>query len=141
MSSLSWEDSVGAAIQGASGFVFVLGPPGPVDRGQTFELQQVVDLEYYLDASRALIPVLIGNPELPGFLKTRHSLILNDSQASYEDAADKIAAALQNPASTVDEKKIQLGREARRQALESFREYSKVLGEEDIKRAGIRAVE
>src|SRR5580704_14341009 len=68
---VEWEQAVSSAIQGAAGFVFLIGPPGGAgDRWQTFEWQQVVEHEYYLDPSKPLIPVLIGAPDLPGFLKT-----------------------------------------------------------------------
>jgi hypothetical protein len=136
-----WEPEVSAAIQRAKGFVFVIGPPGPIDRWQTFEWQQMVEREYYLDPSKPLIPVLIGEPEMPGFLKTRHSLVLDETPGSFGDVADKIESALLNPATSVDEGKLELGRQARRRALDSFREYTQVLSEEDIKRAGTRAVE
>jgi hypothetical protein len=135
-----WDQGVISAIQGAAGFVFLIGPPGPGDRWQTFEWQQVVDHEYYLDPSKPLIPVLIGEPVLPGFLTTRQSLTLGDTPDSCQEVADKIVSALKNPEISVDEKKLELGRQARRQALESFREYSQILGEEDIKRAGLRAL-
>jgi TIR domain len=136
-----WDQGVASAIEGAVGFVFLIGPRGPGDRWQTYEWQQVVNHEYYLDPSKPLIPVLIGDPEVPGFLRTRQSLSLIETPASFQEVADKIVSALKNPASCIDEKKLELGRQARRQALESFREYSQVLGQEDIKRAGIRAVE
>lgn len=135
-----WNQAVTSAIQSAAGVVFLIGPDSG-DRGQTFEWQQVVNHEYYLDPSKPLIPVLIGEPEIPGFLKTRQSLVLGDTPSSCAEVADRIVHALQNPAIGVDEKKLELGREARRRALESFREYSQVLGEEDAKRAGLRAVE
>jgi hypothetical protein len=138
---VEWDKGVVSAIQGAAGFVFLIGPEGPGDRWQTFEWQQVVNDEYYLDPSKPLIPVLIGNPEVPGFLKTRQWLVLGDTPGSCEDVADKIVSALRNPAISVDVRKLEMGRQARRRALESFREYSQVLGEEDIKRAGVRAVE
>jgi hypothetical protein len=138
---VEWDQGVISAIQSAAGFVFLIGPQGPGDRWQTFEWQQVVDHEYYLDPAKPLIPVLLGDPDVPGFLKARRSLVLGDTTGSYEDVADKIVSALKNPAISVDEQKLELGRQARRQALESFREYSQVLEEEDIKRAGIRAVE
>jgi len=136
-----WDQSVISAIQAAAGFVFLIGPPGPGDRWQTFEWQQIVDHEYYLDPSKPLIPVLIGDPEMPGFLKTRQALYLQDTPSSCGQVAERIVAALKNPASSVDEIKVERGREARRRALESFREYSQALEAEDIKRAGIRAVE
>ena len=136
-----WDNSVISAIQTANGFVFLIGPPGPADRWQTFEWQQVVNLEYYLDPAKPLIPVLMGTPDVPGFLKTRQSFALDDTPASFEHVADAIAGALKDPAGSVDEKKLELGRQARRQALENFREYSQTLAEEDLKRVGIRAVE
>ena len=136
-----WEQAVVSAIQSAAGFVFLIGPPGDGDRWQTFEWQQIVNDEYYLDPLKPLIPVLIGEPEIPGFLKTRQSLVLGDTPESCEDVADGVVKALQNPAFSVDKKKLELGIEARRRALDSFREYSQVLGEEDIKRAALRSVE
>lgn len=135
-----WNQAVASAVQNAAGFVFLIGPDS-ADRGQTFEWQQVIDHEYYLDPAKPLIPVLIGAPEIPGFLKTRQALVLGDTPRSCEETADSIVIALQIPAFGVDEKKLELGREARRRALDSFREYSQVLGEEDAKRAGLRAVE
>lgn len=130
-----------SAIQSAAGFIFLIGPPGPGDRWQTFEWQQVVNHEYYLDPSKPLIPVLIGDPEIPGFLKTRQALMLGDGPTSFKQVADEIVTALENPAASVNEKKLELGRQARRQALESFREYSQALAEDEIKRVGIRAAE
>jgi hypothetical protein len=137
----AWDESVISAIQAAAGFVFLIGPPGPGDRWQTFEWQQIVDNEYYLDSSKPLIPVLIGEPEIPGFLKTRQALVLQETPGSCENAAEVIVEALKNPSYSVDESKLERGREARRRALESFREYSQTLEAEDIKRAGIRAIE
>jgi hypothetical protein len=136
-----WDRSVVAAIRAAAGFVFLLGPPGPDDRWQTFEWQQVVDQESYLDPSKPLIPVLIGNPAVPGFLRSRQTFALGDTSESCEEVADKIIEALKNPAISLDQEKLKLGRQARRQALESFEEYSQALVEADIKRAGTRAME
>lgn len=136
-----WDASVAAAIQTAEGFVFLIGPPGPGDRWQQFEWQEIVNLEYYLDPAKPLIPVLIGQPELPGFLRTRQTFVLQDDPSSYKDIADTIVNVLRDPATSVDETKIELGREARRQALKNLREYSETLEQQDVKRAGIRALE
>ena len=136
-----WDKGVISAIEDADGFVFLIGPQGPGDRWQTFEWQQVVDHEYYLDPAKPLIPVLIGHVDVPGFLKTRTTVYLADNPGSWKDAADKILSALKNPAMSVDENKLELGRQARQQALASLREYSQELEKEDIKRAGVRALE
>ena len=136
-----WDEAVVAAIESASGFVFLIGKSDPADREQNFEWQQVVNREYYLDALKPLIPVLIGSPEIPGFLKARRALFLDGTRLGCEELADKIVRILQDPASCVDLEKLALGREARKQALDSFKKYSQVLREEDIKRAGLRAVD
>jgi len=136
-----WDEAVVSAIQSAAGFVLVIGPPAPGDRWQTFEWQQVVNNEDYLDPSKPLVPVLTGTLDLPGFLKTRQTLVLEDTLASFEQAADAIVRALQNPSASIDKAKLALGQQARKQALESFREYSQALAQEDIKRVAIRAVE
>lgn len=137
----SWNQSVASAIEKAAGFVFLIGPQGPDDRGQSFEWQQVVNHEYYLDSSKPLIPVTIGDVDLPGFLKTRQCFALGDTKQAYEELADQILNALKDPATLVDEKKLELGRQARVSALESFREYSKSLAEDDVKSAALRAIE
>lgn len=136
-----WNEAVESAVRGAAGFVFLIGPAGPGDRWQTFEWQQVVDNEYYLDPAKPLVPVLIGSSDLPGFLKTRQVLVLADTPESFERVADNIVSTLANPASSVDVEKLELGRKARKQALESFREYSQTLTEEEIKRVSSRASE
>lgn len=130
-----WNESVAAAIDDAAGFVFLIGPPGPLDRWQTFEWQQVVDRELYLDASKPLIPVLIGNPDLPGFLKTRQTLNWDDSPQGVSAVVNIILKSLHDPATSIDEVKLELGRKARSQALRDFREYSEALQQEQVKRA------
>jgi hypothetical protein len=136
-----WNDSVISAIGTAAGFIFLIGPPDAGDRWQTFEWQQVVEGEYYLDTSRPLIPVLIGEPEIPGFLKSRKVLKLENPAESLEEIADNVVEMLRDPSASLDEKKIAQGREARLKALKGFREYSLSLGEEDIRQAGLRGTE
>ena len=135
---LEWNRSVMEAIRSAAGFVFLIGPAGATDRYQSFEWQQVIEDEFYLDPSKPLIPVLIGDPEIPGFLKTRHTLHLKDTRDSLEGVADLVLKAIADPSASVDETKLKLGHEVRLQALESLREYSKAIGEEDLKRAATR---
>jgi hypothetical protein len=136
-----WGKSVADAIREAAGIIFIIGATTAADRYQSFEWQQVIEDELYLDPSKPLIPVLIGNPELPGFLRTRQTLSLDDTQASFDAAAEGIAKALADPSASVDESKLELGRKVRVQALESLRQYSLELGDQDVKRAGTRVKE
>ena len=133
-----WNQSVVEAIRAAVGFVFLIGPEGDADRYQSFEWQQVIGDEYYLDPSKPLIPVLIGNASVPGFLKARQRLQLKESHESFAEVANGIAQALANPAACVDESRLEVGRKARKQALESLRQYSQEIAEEDAKRAPTR---
>jgi hypothetical protein len=136
-----WDKCVTQAIEAADGFVFLIGPPGSADRWQKFEWQEVVNREYYLDTSKPLLPILIGEPELPGFLNTRQTLTLPDDPDSFRNLADRVVDLLRNPAASVDEQKLELGREARRQALRSLQEYTEALEQNDVKQAGARAIE
>jgi len=136
-----WDQSVTSAIENADGFVFLIGPQGPTDRGQFFEWQQVVNREYHVDPTKPLIPVLIGQPEMPGFLKTRRWLFLSDTPDSYNEVARNIEIALKNPALCIDQEKLERGRREQQEALESLHRYAQALREEDMKRAGIRATE
>ena len=80
--------------------------------------------EYYQDPNKAMIPVLIGNPELPGFLSDRRALQIDDSPVSICAAAQNIIAALDNPSSTIDEKKQRHGRAARKSFYEGVLQES-----------------
>lgn len=135
-----WDRTVADRIGSSGAFVFVVGPEETRDRWQHFEWQQVIQHEYYLDPNLPLIPVLLGKPELPGFLKTRKSLPLQGTASSCRKVAREIANALQDAKSSIDERKLNLARKARRNALKTFEKYSLSLERADIKQAGIRAI-
>ena len=134
-----WNEKVSAAIQHADAWLFLIGP-GPNDQSQRFEWQQIIEQDYYLEPSRALIPVVIGSPEVPGFLSVRHYIHLDPSSIDFEATANKVVEALNKPADTIDPAKLQRGRDAREQARKDFQEYVRNLGEEDLKRAGLRGL-
>ncbi len=133
-----WEKSVTAAIRDASGFVFLIGPSGPQDRWQTFEWQQIVSRDFDIDFKKPLIPVLIQNPDWPGFLKTRRAFVLGETPESMTEAADYIAAKINDPLSLIDEQKLELGRKTRARDLEIFRKYSQTLAKKAAKSADLQ---
>lgn len=135
-----WNQRVAEAVKSSDAFLFVLGPENEADRAQHFEWQQVIEQEYYLDPKKPLIPVLIGNPELPGFLKTRKTLLFDGTPNGERKLAKEIAATLENPKISVDKQKLTVARNARKKALKSLREYSISLEAADAKQAGIRAI-
>jgi hypothetical protein len=127
------------ALKTADSWVFLIGP-GPSDRGQQYEFQDLVELEVFLDPSRAIIPVVIGNPDVPGFLKARQYIQVDPNSIDVEAVADKAAQALSRPEETIDQEKLQRGREARERELKSFREYIRGLEEREQKQAGLRGL-
>jgi hypothetical protein len=135
-----WREQIAAAIRSVQGFIFLIGPAEQPDQGQRYEWQQVTEEEYYLDASRPLIPVLIGSAEIPGFLRTRQTIEVDAAAIDFDGLARTIADALKQPEQTVDHEKLERGRAARQQALDTLREYSIDLEKADVKRAGLRGL-
>jgi hypothetical protein len=135
-----WNHQVAAAIRKADAIVFLIGPPGPDDRFQRFEWEQAVDEEVYLDDTKALIPVIIGEPEIPGFLSIRRAIRITPSPIDFPSLADSIVEAVNNPAQTVDQQELERGRQARDRALKNLRDYSEQMKEQEAKRAGLRAL-
>ena len=134
-----WNEKITHAIQHADAWLFLIGP-GPTDQSQRFEWQKIIEQDSYLEPSRALIPVVIGSPEVPGFLSVRHYIHLIPSSIDFEATADKIVEALNKPADIIDPAKLQRGRDARDKARKDLQEYVRNLGEDDLKRAGLRGL-
>lgn len=126
-------------IQHADAWLFLIGP-GPNDQSQRLEWQQIIEQDSYLDPSRALIPIVIGSPEVPGFLTVRQYIHLDPTSIDFEETANKVVEALNKPADTIDAAKLQRGRDARERARKDLQEYVRNLGEEDLKRAGLRGL-
>jgi hypothetical protein len=139
-SGADWNPRVAEAIHHADGFLLLIGPGSAPDQYQRVEWRQITEGEYYLDPDKPLVPVLIGDTELPGFLRTRKALQIDPSSIDFDVLADRVADVLSSPGETVDREKLELGREARRQALENLKSYSQDLEQEDVKRAGLRGL-
>ena len=130
-----WRQAVAEAIRSANGFVFLVGPPGSADQWQRFEWQKVAENEFYLDPDKPLVPIVIGDAELPGFLNIRQPLRIGETAVDFDALADRVLASLQNPAATVDAEKLAQGREARRRAIAELQEYSRELEVAAVKEA------
>src|SRR5262245_4648769 len=135
-----WNVRVADAIRGADGFVFLIGPGPQSDQSQRYEWQIITEAEYYLNPDKPLIPVMLGETELPGFLKTRQAIRIIESSIDFEALADKVAHAVKQPQETVDQENLVRGREARQKAMKDLEEYSRALQEEDAKRAALRSL-
>jgi len=135
-----WNERVAEAIRSADAFLVLVGPSQAPDRSQNFEWQQITELEYYLDATKPIVPVVMGSAEVPGFLRTRQCLTVDPSAIDFDDLAARIAGALQTPDATVDHAQLERGRASRDRALESLKEHTRELEMDDVKRAGLRGL-
>jgi hypothetical protein len=135
-----WNQRVAAAIVAAEAFVVLVGPGAEPDRSQRFEWQQITEHEFYLDAKKPMVPVVLGSAEIPGFLRTRKALTVNPSSIDFDSLAERIAEALGKPDATIDLVQLERGRDARAKAVKSLMEYSLELESEDVKRAGLRGL-
>jgi TIR domain len=139
-SGADWKRQIREAIESAAGFVVLVGPAQTPDEGQRFEWQQITELEYYLDPNKPLIPVVLGSPELPGFLRTRQVIQADESGIDFAALGGQILHALGSPGETIDREKLERGRAARQVALDQLKEYSTDLEKADVKQAGLRGV-
>jgi TIR domain len=137
---VDWNVGVAEAIRSADGFIIVIGPSPTPDASQQFEWQEMTELECYLDPLMPLIPVVIGDAEIPGFLRARQAITVDPSSIDFDALADRIAQSLGKPGETVDHEKLERGRAARQKALETLEKYSIDLEKDDVKRAGLRGL-
>ena len=129
---------IGQAIKGSDAWLFLIGP-GESDRGQKFEFQELAGMEVELDPSRAIIPVVVGSPDdIPGFLTIRQFIHVEPHSMDFEAIADKAAQALRKPEETIDQQKLQRGREAREREKEAARQFFLSLAEPELKRSDLK---
>ncbi|HKY38001.1 MAG TPA: toll/interleukin-1 receptor domain-containing protein [Polyangiaceae bacterium] len=128
------------ALERADGLIVLVGPESSPDEWQRADWQQIVEHEYYLDPDKAIIPVVLGSAELPGFLRTRHAIAIDPSSPDLNALVGAIQTALQKPSETVDREKLERGRAARQVALDRLKEYSRELEQAEVKLAPIRGL-
>lgn len=121
-----WSEDVSRAVKMADAFVFVIGPPGPSDRWQQFEWEQVLNRGYYLDPGKPFVPVLIGRPETPGFLKVRRFVEVDKEHIDFSTLAERVVEMLES-GDTIDSEKLRRARESRRRELQHLVEHAKTL--------------
>jgi hypothetical protein len=133
-----WHERVAAAVASADALVILIGPSPTPDASQRFEWQHIAEHEYYLDPAKAVVPVVIGSADLPGFLKTRSALSVPPSGIDFDALAAQVVNALGHPAATIDHEQMKRGQHARQIAMKNLEEYSKQLAELDVKQAPLR---
>jgi hypothetical protein len=123
---LRMKDDVAKAVEQADAFVFIIGPTGPSDSAQRFEWQTVLEQAADQDSDKPLIPIVLGEAELPGFLNLRKAIELKSGPADFKELASRVIEILKG-GDTIDPHKLQQAKDARRLALERLGEYAATL--------------
>lgn len=97
-----WRDEVRHAAEKADGFVFVIGPGRAFDAEQEFEWRSVLRSAWPTETAKALIPLLVGDVELPPFLRDRLALRMREATTSFDDLASRIVYLIHHPRETQD---------------------------------------
>ena len=90
----SWEIALQSRLRDASAVVFLIGPDGQVSEHQRSEATVVFRSEWEEQPKLPLIPVVIGNPELPPFLREIQAIKVDDVKQAWSEAAKRIKQAL-----------------------------------------------
>jgi hypothetical protein len=118
-SGADWREQVPRAIEGAHGFVFLVGPPGPSDYFQRSEWQMIAER----DPDKPLVPVVLGEAELPGFLRTRHAIHVDEGSVDFDKLAADVLERLQS--GTMEDTKVEEGIQARKESMAQLEAYAR----------------
>jgi hypothetical protein len=118
---LRMKDDVAKAVEQADAFVFIIGPTGPSDSAQRFEWQTVLEQAADQDTDKPLIPIVLGDSELPGFLKLRRAIEIKAAPANFKKLASEVLDLLKK-GDTIDSRKLEQAREARKLTLQRLGE-------------------
>jgi len=114
----SWENALQSRLREASAVVFLIGPDGQVSEQQRSEATVVFRSEWEEQPKLPLIPVIIGDPELPPFLKQIAPIKVDDIKQGWPEAARKIKRTLNAAPSVVSKPPSSGGSEQKARLLE-----------------------
>lgn len=86
----SWVQGIEAAVRAADAILVLVGPQERNDEAQRFTWSAALQASWE-DESRPLLPIVVGNAELPAFLKARQAIRL---QTASDPDLDRAAAAI-----------------------------------------------
>jgi TIR domain len=120
-----WRQATEQAISGAGAFLFLIGPGLQSDREQEFEW--LTALQGDPGRSKTMIPILVGNVQLPPFLRDRIPLHLETASPDYLGLIGRIKHLLQYPFEVVDPQSYERGRKAQEEGLEEVKRFALAL--------------
>jgi|HubBroStandDraft_4_1064222.scaffolds.fasta_scaffold303552_1 hypothetical protein len=120
-----WRQATEQAIGQAGAFLFLIGPGLESDREEQFEW--LTALQGDPGRSKTMIPVLVGDVQLPPFLRDRIPLHLETTSPDYLGLIGRIKHLLQYPFEVVDPESYERGRKAQKEGLEEVKRFAMAL--------------
>ena len=93
-----WQQAIGEKLNASDALVFVIGPESEKNPWLQRQWSASVE-ESWANPDKPMIPILIGNAELPPFLRNRNAIHVA-SESELDEAARSVIAALEGGAAT-----------------------------------------
>jgi hypothetical protein len=124
----TFQDSVGNAIDDAGSFVVLIGPDSSANAWREYELQAVLS-KVWRDPGKKLLPVLVGDAQVPAFLRDRNAIHV-DPEAEPRDWTRQVVSAIKSPKSRPTKERSVMNTRDRRRRLDELEKAAVMLGDD-----------
>jgi hypothetical protein len=91
----NWQREVEQAVKSADAVIVLVDPKREPDKRQQFEWSVALETQWE-DPEKRLIPVLLGDAELPSFLSSRQVLRVKDPKRDWGRAVEELVHVVNN---------------------------------------------
>jgi hypothetical protein len=116
-----WKALIAKAISEAQGFVFLVGPQSEESRWQQVEWQTILESDWDRVPQRPMIPVLLGDVELPAFLADKVTV---RADGAMNLPVDRILHLLRHPDETSLPVNYDQARREQRHRLDVLKQFA-----------------
>ena len=92
---VNWQRDVEQAVKSADAVIILVDPKRAPDQRQQFEWRVALETQWE-DPKKRLIPVLLGNAELPSFLSSRQALRVKAPKRDWGRAVEELVHVVNN---------------------------------------------
>jgi glycosyltransferase involved in cell wall biosynthesis len=111
----------------ADALVFLVGSESKNDPKLESEWRSALRVEWDTNGTKPMLPVLIGDAVLPHFLGDRLAVRLEVSIPNYDQVADRIIYAIENPFATVNMEQRAAARVEQQERLGEMKRFAETL--------------
>jgi len=116
-----WKVDIAKAVSESQGFVILVGPQSEESRWQQVEWQTILESDWDRVPQRPMVPVLLGDVELPSFLSDKVAL---RSDGPMNLPVDRVVHLLRHPEETSLPVNYDQARREQRQRLDLLKQFA-----------------